>query len=52
MKLYNLRTKRETIDFALRSVAGTEDRLGILAMKGSGWDGDLSEMRQSRIAEH
>ena len=52
MKLYNLRTKREAIDFALRSVAGTGDRLGMLAMKGSGWDGDLSEMRQSRIADH
>ena len=47
MKKYGLRTKREAIDFALRRVAGpakmTPDE--ILALAGTGWDGDLDEIR-------
>lgn len=42
MRLYNLRTKREAIDFALRQVAGRADRnKRMLELRGSGWDGDL-----------
>ena len=48
MRLYGLRTKREAIDFALRSVAGRSDSRGLLALKGIGWEGDLRRMRGTR----
>lgn len=51
MKLYNLRTKREAIDFALRQVAGSYDPRELLKLKGIGWDGDLLEMRKKRIPD-
>lgn len=51
MKLYRLRTKREAIDFALRSVAGNPDTRGLLSLKGIGWEGDLHEMRRTRNLE-
>ena len=49
MRRYHLSTKREAIDFALRTLAaeplGVEEarRLG-----GSGWEGDLATLRTSR----
>jgi Arc/MetJ family transcription regulator len=52
MDRYQLRTKREAVDFALRSVASEPMSVEeALAMRGSGWDGDLEQMRQSRIVE-
>jgi Arc/MetJ family transcription regulator len=46
MRRYNLKTKREAVDLALRRLVGprvtTED---ILALRGVGWDGDLDAMR-------
>ena len=51
MKLYGLRTKRETVDFALRRLLGEYDPAAILALEGIGWDGDLEEMRTSRVEE-
>lgn len=49
MRRFGLRTKRETVDLALRRLAGpplhAED---LAAMEGIGWDGDLSELRDSR----
>jgi len=52
MSLYGLKTKREAIDYALRKVAGLPDTYRtILELEGAGWDGDLDEMRTSRIAE-
>ena len=50
MRLYGFRTKREAIDFALRAAAGMKDIRAMLAMKGTGWDGDLIEMRRSRAS--
>jgi Arc/MetJ family transcription regulator len=49
MKRYHLASKREAINYALRLVAG--EALGLeeaRAMRGSGWQGDLDEMRESR----
>lgn len=49
MKRYNLATKRDAVNFALRSVAG--EALGLdaaRALRGSGWEGDLEEMRGTR----
>jgi Arc/MetJ family transcription regulator len=49
MQRYNLKTKREAVDLALRRLAGeppaTEE---ILELEGSGWQGDLDEIRTSR----
>jgi Arc/MetJ family transcription regulator len=46
MRRYNLKTKREAVDLALRRLVGpkvtTED---ILALRGVGWIGDLDAMR-------
>lgn len=46
MRLYRLRSKREAVDLALRRLVGeTMSRAEILAAEGSGWSGDLDEMR-------
>ena len=51
MRRYHLGTKREAVNFALRAMASEAlDLEGARAMKGSGWDGDLDEMRASRTA--
>ena len=50
MRRYDLATKREAINFALRTVAA--ERASIeeaRAMRGSGWEGDLDEMRANRF---
>jgi len=52
MRLYRLRTKRETIDFALRRLVGVRDPYAAaLALEGAGWEGDLDEMRDSDSLE-
>lgn len=48
MKLYGLSTKRAAIDFALRAVAGDKSRRDMLDLRGSGWEGELDELRQAR----
>jgi Arc/MetJ family transcription regulator len=51
MRRYHLATKREAVNFALRSLAGEAlDVDSARALRGSGWDGDLEEMRQARPA--
>lgn len=51
MDRYHLRTKREAVNYALRLVAGEElDLEDARAMRGSGWAGDLDEMRAGRSA--
>lgn len=50
MRRYDLKTKREALDLALRRLVGpvvtTED---ILSLEGIGWDGDLDEMRDDPV---
>ena len=48
MRLYGLRTKREAINFAVRSVDGQLSPRGLLALEGIGWEGDLRRMRGTR----
>ena len=46
MRAYRLRTKRAAVDFALRRLRTepmTTDE--VLALEGTGWDGDLDELR-------
>lgn len=50
MSLYGFRTKREAIDFALRAVAGNKKHRDMLDLEGSGWTGNLKEMRRTRLA--
>jgi Arc/MetJ family transcription regulator len=46
MRRYGLRTKKEAVALALRRLAiEPMSREEMLAMEGSGWDGDLDEMR-------
>ncbi|MXZ89277.1 MAG: type II toxin-antitoxin system VapB family antitoxin [Dehalococcoidia bacterium] len=50
MRRYQFTTKREAVNFALRTVAGERASLEeALALEGSGWEGDLDEMRANRI---
>lgn len=52
MQRYDLRTKKEAVDMALRSLVGEPmTREEILAMQGVGWDGDLEAMRGERPEE-
>lgn len=49
MKRYNLKTKRDAVNFALRKAAPRRMTLEeALAMRGTGWEGDLDEMRSGR----
>jgi Arc/MetJ family transcription regulator len=49
MRTYRLSSKRAAVDFALRRLVGsTMTRDEALALEGSGWDGDLDELRRSR----
>lgn len=50
MRRYHLATKRDAVNFALRTVAGEPMPLDqALALRGSGWGGDLDAMRESRF---
>lgn len=50
MERYHLRTKRDAVNLALRHVAGEPLSLDeARSMRGSGWEGDLNEMRTSRV---
>lgn len=49
MQRYHFATKREAVNFALRTLAG--ERLSVdqaRRLRGSGWNGDLEEMRTTR----
>jgi Arc/MetJ family transcription regulator len=50
-RAYGLRTKREVIDLALRRLVGEFEPKDMRDMKGSGWTGDLEEMRRSRAVD-
>ncbi len=50
MRRYQFSTKREAVNFALRLLAA--EPLSIeeaLALRGSGWEGDLDAMRDARL---
>lgn len=51
MRRYHLTTKRDAVNFALRTVAAEPMALEqALALRGSGWGGDLDAMREPRFA--
>ena len=58
MRRYRLATKREAVNLALRTLADTPLQLPkvdpavlerALSLSGIGWEGDLDEMRRSRM---
>ncbi len=50
MQRYGLSSKRAAVDLALRRLAGEPlSRSEALALEGSGWEGDLKEMRRVRV---
>ena len=51
MRRYGLRTKREAVNLALRQVGYKLSLEEARALEGSGWQGDLEEMRRSRLPE-
>ena len=49
MERYHLPSKREAVNYALRLVAAEALELDAArSLRGSGWEGDLDEMRGSR----
>ncbi|WP_370325084.1 type II toxin-antitoxin system VapB family antitoxin [Euzebya sp.] len=51
MQRFRLGSKREAVNLALRRLAAEPlDLDDARALMGSGWDGDLSEMRAGRTA--
>ncbi|MCU0296370.1 MAG: type II toxin-antitoxin system VapB family antitoxin [Candidatus Nanopelagicales bacterium] len=51
MDRYHLRSKRDAVNYALRLVAAEALNLDdARALRGSGWEGDLEQLRTSRTA--
>jgi len=51
MSRYHLNTKRDAVNFALRALAAEPMSLDqARSMRGSGWEGDLDQMRDTRTA--
>lgn len=49
MEIYQLPTKRAAVDFALHELVGNPmTKEEILAMRGTGWEGDLEAMRAGK----
>lgn len=49
MRRFAFTTKREAVNYALRSLACEPlDAASALALEGSGWDADLEELRAAR----
>ena len=48
-RLIGARTKRETVDAALRELVARHRRIGVLDLRGKvRWEGDLGESRRGR----
>ncbi len=48
-RLIGTRTKRETVDMALRELVARHRRIGVLELRGKvRWEGDLHESRRGR----
>ena len=50
MRRFGLQTKREAVNYALRKLAVEPLSLDeALGLQGSGWDGDLRNLRRTRV---
>jgi Arc/MetJ family transcription regulator len=52
MRRYDLETKKEAVDLALRKAAPRITIEAIDALRGIGWEGDLEEMRSGSNPAH
>lgn len=53
MRRYDLKTKKDAVDLALRQTVGTPlTREFLDEVEGMGWGGDLNEMRNDRPQEY
>lgn len=52
MRQYGFTTKREAVNYALRQLVNVMTLEEALAMRGTGWEGDLDEMRAGNGVEH
>jgi Arc/MetJ family transcription regulator len=51
MRRFGAKTKREAVDLALRRLVGTPLTAEfVLGLEGIGWEGDLDEMRTTRVS--
>jgi Arc/MetJ family transcription regulator len=50
MERYGLKTKRDAVNFALRELAVKLTVKEARRLRGSGWEGDLAELRTGRVA--
>ncbi len=50
MQRWGLTTKRDAVNFALRELSSRMELDEARTMRGTGWDGDLDEMRGGRVA--
>ena len=48
MRGYNVRTKREAVDRALRQAEQLQRQAGLMDLWGLGWEGDLEAMRTGK----
>lgn len=49
-RLVGTRTKRETVDVALRELVARHRRIGVLDLRGRvRWEGDLAASRRGRV---
>jgi Arc/MetJ family transcription regulator len=52
IRRYGLKTKKEAVDLALRRLVGPPvTKEFLLSLRGTGWAGDLDEMRGSERVE-
>jgi len=50
MRRFRVKTKREAVDLALRRLVGSSVTPAfMLSLEGIGWEGDLDEMRSTRV---
>lgn len=45
MRQYGFKTKKDAVNYALRQLVNVMTLEEALAMRGTGWDGDLDEIR-------
>lgn len=51
MRRYGLSTKRDAVNFALRELAAEITADEARALRGSGWEGDLEQMRAAGVTD-
>jgi Arc/MetJ family transcription regulator len=50
MRVAGTRTKRETVEEALRRMVQIAQQEALVELRGIGWEGDLDDMRTSKYA--